>query len=191
MRKSIIEQELEGKAWKDIRVCICHGKPIKKKDIDYFDGSFEYFCSVNGEPTDTIIREGKSPTTLIFNAEEFECEARKDNPPENWRCVDGDKCTGYLLPKKGEYIYLCKWHDLKSCCKECKNKPFRLSSDAVLKSVGELFERKQMYPETPKVFDFECKICKKRLGKWEGKEHIKKHNLSESSKIVICEGYYV
>ena len=68
---------------------------------------------------------------------------------------------------------------------------FRLSSDAVLKSVGELFERKQMYPETPKVFDFECKICKKRLGKWEGKEHIKKHNLSESSKIVICEGYYV
>lgn len=33
------------------------------------------------------------------------------------------------------------------------------------------FTRKQMYPETLNVFDYECDNCKERIGKWELREH--------------------
>ena len=37
----------------------------------------------------------------IYDLRDFEkCEATLDNPPENWHCIDGNKCTGYIIPKE-------------------------------------------------------------------------------------------
>lgn len=33
------------------------------------------------------------------------------------------------------------------------------------------FTKKQMYLETPNVFDFECNSCKERMGAWDQKSH--------------------
>ena len=43
---------------KPIRMCSCHNKPIQTDDC--ITGSFEYYCPINGEPCDTVIRESVS-----------------------------------------------------------------------------------------------------------------------------------
>ena len=152
-----------------------YGKPlitIEGKDCELCCGKSYIIVRFN----DTISKPkcldcfetGKSPTKLIFDAEDFRCEAAMENPPENWKCVEGDKCTGYLLPKKGELICgnCCHQnHFLKDCplCECEKYKPFHLSSDAVLKSVGEM----------PDYFNSKLKLLN-----------------APNKKIVIAEGYY-
>ena len=86
--------------------------------------------------------KAKSPTKLIFDANNFKDEE---------------------LPKKEDIINI-------NCDRDyvIEDKKFRLSSDAVLKSVGEM----------------------PTMDENEGGEMMSEHNLSESSKIVIAEGYY-
>ena len=126
--------------------CGCHnGTRLDHESIDCLD------C--NGK--------GKSPTTLIFDDKDFMIKDR----------VQPDLVfKGYTLPKKGELICgncMRKNEEHSRFYDDHNYKPFRLTSDAVLKSFADLLVETEL---TPKQF--------------------KEHNLSESSKIVIVEGYY-
>ena len=124
----------------------------------------------------------KSSTKLYFNAEEFKCDRQwyiyvkyqdKRSFPNHLKTCEC-KGTGYLLLKKGDTRYLCPKCGLVGIPhphKDCKK--FRLSSDAVLIRVGEYCK----YP----ISTTKTMFCEMEF---------EKHNLSESSKIVICEGYY-
>ena len=81
--------------------------------------------------------KGKSPTKLIFDAENFKCNApyilMKNNHPNGCKC----KGTGYLLPKKGDNLFFrCE----EKCGLKEHNKNFHISSDAVLKKSYEVPE---------------------------------------------------
>ena len=123
------------------------------------------------------------------------------------------KGTGYLLPKKGELLefeenikpqikfQLERAENIKKEVRERENLPefglvikksiitpsilkFRLTSDAVLKSVGEIIETN--------IEELKLIIPK---GIWYTHKgaifnYFEHHNLSESSKIVETEGYY-
>ena len=55
--------------------------------------------------------KGKSPTKLIFDAEEFRCNCSKGYQSKHIQVINNhDVCkgTGYLLPKKGDYMVICK-----------------------------------------------------------------------------------
>ena len=115
--------------------------------------------------------EAKSSTKLIFDAKDFRCYG---NLNDKMTIIHSEWCqckgTGYLLHKKGELRYLCPKCGLVGIPhphKHCKK--FRLSSDAVLKDFREL----KNYVQGLRFVDI-----------------ITKHNLSEDSKIVVCEGYY-
>ncbi|MEK6830107.1 MAG: hypothetical protein AABY15_08385 [Nanoarchaeota archaeon] len=100
-----------------------------------------------------ILQNVKSPTKLYFDAEDFK---------------------GKELPKKGELrCGNCghQNHFLKDCplCECENNKPFRLSSDAVLKSVGDVWN-----------LDIFSRLEKMRM----------KNRFYYKNKIVIAEGYY-
>ena len=56
MKENVENRKMKNKL---LRLCSCHNKRIKEKDTTYFDGSFTYFCSVNGEYCDTIIKKIK------------------------------------------------------------------------------------------------------------------------------------
>ena len=103
--------------------------------------------------------KGKSQNKLIFDAEDFRKPMGSD-----W--VEGS--TGLFLPKKGDY-YCTKDGIFDKEPFNC-NHELRLSSDAVLKSVGEM--------------------PIKWMDENEGWEMMSEHNLSENSKIVIATGYY-
>ena len=127
--------------------------------------------------------KGKSPTKLIFDAKEFIIEEAQ---MIRYGLRDGfPKVKRYILHKKGDVICgnCCKplvsdntnrafLHRLISDGENCDEKLFRLTSDAVLKSVGELYTLKE-YEDLRFEMNF-----------WY------KHSLSESSKIVLMEGYY-
>ena len=162
---------------------------IEGKDCTYTFCNGEGICEADRDYPCPECKNGKSPTTLIFDA---------DNP--NFRCIvhygfdkleqkdyikkfmgNCDCKNGYLLPKKGELICgnCCHQnHFLKDCplCECEKYKPFRLSSDAVLKSVGDmsLVEQDEL-----------------RLVNITQSMKIKfNHNLTESSMLMIATGYY-
>ena len=148
-------QIIEGE---NIDRCRCgHKERYHSQDVN----SQKYVC--RGAYCDCLDFKGKSPTKLIFDAEEFKCEARKDNPPENWRCIDGDKCIGYLLPKKGDKLYSCECKEKGTILTSIEGhishdfEPFCLSSDAVLK-------KSHKVPELYKI--------------------------KTPDEIIICEGYY-
>ena len=42
------------------------------------------------------------------------------------------------------------------------------------------FKKVLVRPDCSRVFEFECQICKERLGKWEMKEHICQKPISKS-----------
>ena len=121
-------------------------------------------------------KEGKSPTKLIFDADDFQEEYYDheiDYEHESSRIA-----KRYLLSKKEDIRYLCPKcgivgipHPYNHC------KKFRLSSDAVLKSIGDKIK------EGCHCAGGDCEICQLVT-------MINNHNLLESSKIVIVEGYY-
>ena len=138
----------------------------------------------------------KSPTKLIFNAGDFERKGSEGIVANSSNVVGSSSMQGrnstphssysnYLLPKKGDRICAkCGrllagdkglFHHKDTNQEDCLGfaKPFRLSSDAVLKSVGEFCKHPISATKTM--------LCKMDF---------EKHNLSESSKIVIAEGYY-
>ena len=140
---------------------------IEGKDCTYTFCNGQGICEVDRDYPCPECKQGKSPTKLIFDAKGFKkCDSiyhsSLNEQGLNKECPDC-KGTGYLLPQKEEYIYLCKWHGLYSCCEDCKHNPFRLTSDAVLKSVGEM----------PEHFNSKLKLLN-----------------APDKKIVIAEGYY-
>ena len=140
---------------------------------------------LDGELVNCPICHGKdkSPTKLIFdvgNSEKCVCRCHKDkdatDSPQNCDC----KGTGYLLPKKGELLEL--WIDEErelagvGLRKLQHMQKFHLTSDAVLKSVGDILKSSESlgFLAIPIL----------------NAGFFKEHNLSESSKIVEMEGYY-
>ena len=126
--------------------------------------------------------KGKSPTKLIFDADIFLQDIDQNEV--------GDIEQGYILPKKVELLELDSSKDfVLDEAKKISYKKFRLSSDAVLKSVIEYIgvdlTTHDMKINNP--FGFKCKSdciqceIERRTGKT---------SFSELSKIVIAEGYY-
>ena len=126
---------------------------------------------------------GKSPTKLIFDAKKFKCNKQwykfdkfqdKRSYPKHLKSCEC-KGTSYLLPKKGDELYFCECQEKGVILTDFDGhithdfETFRLSSDAELKSVGAL---------NPDLY--------KRLFR----DIEAKHNLLESSMLVIAEGYY-
>ena len=137
---------------------------------------------LKGEPMKPLITsqgKGKSPTKLIFDVKEFiegYGKSKKDRLyifPKK-----GELRCGNCMKKNEEHSRFYDDHDYKS---------FRLSSDAVLKSVGDYINLKECnhLPRECYCGDHECFSCE--IGSI---LESPKYNLSENSKIVITEGYY-
>ena len=142
---------------------------IEGKNCWSCNGSGQYECDQEGNmyhsPIDCDICHGKakSPTKLIFDAEDFKGkELPKKGEIRCGNCM-GEIVYTNITKKVNGWLHVNPRHYLVD--ERDKIKPFRLSSDAVLKSVGEI--------SLPSI-----------------KLDLAFHNLSESSKIVIAEGYY-
>ena len=119
--------------------------------------------------------KAKFPTKLIFDAEGFEYEMYKGELLEISELRKIDIVKSEDLP-----IETQKKFNVYSGFAEVRiegTKKFRLSSDAVLKSVGDKIR------EGCHCAGGDCEVCQLVT-------MINNHNLSESSKIVIATGYY-
>mgnify|MGYP001603284798 CR=1 FL=1 len=134
-------------------------------------------------------KEGKSPTKLIFDADDFQEEYYDheiDYEHESSRIA-----KRYLLSKKGELrcgncvhgigtsksfsrmVHQSSGLLAMECFCGCKEpKPFRLSSDAVLKNIKDI------------LLELPNDLCFKLF------DNAVRNNMSKSSKVVIAEGYY-
>ena len=165
--------------------------PNQKEDVFNQWSKVIKYHSFGKNDCESCQGRGKSPNTLIFDEynPDFKCKNglwTKEHIKGMQVTIDHKYCsdcksTGYLLPKKGELMEFDKKERYKTINGEDRvgisKQKFRLSSDAVLKSIGDKIK------EGCHCAGGDCEICQLVT-------MINNHNLSESSKIVIFEGYY-
>ena len=164
---------------------------IEEKDCEACQGKGSFDID-----TPCFCENGKSPTTLIFNAEDFCKNPKRYIKEEDCHCFCcGTHDLSILLPKKGEYYYTMyeygepkaegrTFHCFAKSDEEAKEQfpyqkwgmtmqKFRLTSDAALRSAREYIrEQKGIEKQGVLIIDFAD------------------DNLFPSSKIVEIEGYY-